>query len=228
MKFSTMSRPEVAKGSFDAVVSNVSELVEAIKKAEQRSNKNTRFRIFLKKGTYQLPKGSTDVTYHVELADGSTNSFTKKDPITRISSGNISFIGENRDEVIITNTIPADETFDGKYGTTSVYEGIGKSDVLQTRGEALYYQDLTVSTGMDDARGRDIAIEDMGTKTIYKNVCLHGYQDTWVGQNDRGLYYFEGGVVRGRTDYMCGKGDAYFNAEDALDFGLATEILEEI
>ncbi len=212
MKFSTMSRPEVAKGSFDAVVSNVSELVEAIKKAEQRSNKNTRFRIFLKKGTYQLPKGSTDVTYHVELADGSTNSFTKKDPITRISSGNISFIGENRDEVIITNTIPADETFDGKYGTTSVYEGIGKSDVLQTRGEALYYQDLTVSTGMDDARGRDIAIEDMGTKTIYKNVCLHGYQDTWVGQNDRGLYYFEGGVVRGRTDYMCGKGDAYFNS----------------
>ena len=145
------------------------------------------------------------------MANGSTTSVTKKDPITRIVSGNISLIGESRDEVIITNTIPADETFEGKYGTASVYEGISKSDVLQTKGENLYYQDLTVSTGMDDARGRDIAVEDMGKHTIYKNVCLHGYQDTWVGQNDKGLYYFEGGVVRGRTDYMCGKGDAYFN-----------------
>ena len=31
-----------------------------------------------------------------------------------------------------------------------------------------------------------------------------------------------------RTVYSKTKGDAYFNAEDALDFGLATEILEEI
>ena len=211
INFTTMARPTVAKGIYDAVVENVDELLAAFKAADERSDKNVRYRIFLKKGTYQLPQGTTDVTYNVELKDGSAASYTKKDPITRINSGNISLIGESRDEVVITNTIPADETFDGRYGTASVYEGIGKSDVLQTRGENLYYQDLTVSTGMDDARGRDIAIEDMGAKTIYKNVCLHGYQDTWVGQNDRGLYYFEDGVVRGRTDYMCGKGDAFFH-----------------
>lgn len=211
INFTTMVRPTVTKGIYDAVVENVDELLAAFKAADERSDKNVRYRIFLKKGTYQLPQGTADVTYNVDLKGGSTASFTKKDPITRINSGNISLIGESRDEVVITNTIPADETFDGRYGTASVYEGIGKSDVLQTRGENLYYQDLTVSTGMDDARGRDIAIEDMGAKTIYKNVCLHGYQDTWVGQNDRGLYYFEDGVVRGRTDYMCGKGDAFFN-----------------
>lgn len=211
ISFTTMERPSVTKGIYDAVVENVDQLLAAFKAADERSDKNVRFRIFLKKGTYQLPQGTGDVTYSLELANGSTTSVTKKDPITRINSGNISLIGESRDEVIITNTIPADETFEGKYGTASVYEGISKSDVLQTRGENLYYQDLTVSTGMDDARGRDIAVEDMGKHTIYKNVCLHGYQDTWVGQNDKGLYYFEGGVVRGRTDYMCGKGDAYFN-----------------
>lgn len=211
ISFTTMERPSVTKGIYDAVVENVDQLLAAFKAADERSDKNVRFRIFLKKGTYQLPQGTGDVTYNLELANGSTTTVTKKDPITRIVSGNISLIGESRDEVIITNTIPADETFEGKYGTASVYEGIGKSDVLQTRGENLYYQDLTVSTGMDDARGRDIAVEDMGKHTIYKNVCLHGYQDTWVGQNDKGLYYFEGGVVRGRTDYMCGKGDAYFN-----------------
>ena len=211
LSFTTMERPSVTKGIYDAVVENVDQLVAAFKAADERSDKNVRYRIFLKKGTYQLPQGTGDVTYNLELANGSTTSVTKKDPITRIVSGNISLIGESRDEVIITNTIPADETFEGKYGTASVYEGISKSDVLQTKGENLYYQDLTVSTGMDDARGRDIAVEDMGKHTIYKNVCLHGYQDTWVGQNDDGLYYFEGGVVRGRTDYMCGKGDAYFN-----------------
>ena len=64
---------------------------------------------------------------------------------------------------------------------------------------------------MDDATGRDLAIQDKATRTIYKNTGLRGYQDTWTSNNDRGLYYFEGGYVRGRTDYMCGKGDAFFN-----------------
>ena len=46
---------------------------------------------------------------------------------------------------------------------------------------------------------------------IYKNVGLSGYQDTWTSNNDNGLYYFEDGYVRGRTDYMCGKGDIFWN-----------------
>jgi hypothetical protein len=64
---------------------------------------------------------------------------------------------------------------------------------------------------MDDATGRDLAMHDKSTRTIYKNTALRGYQDTWTSNNDRGLYYFEGGYIRGRTDYMCGKGDAFFN-----------------
>ena len=64
---------------------------------------------------------------------------------------------------------------------------------------------------MDDATGRDLAIHDRGTQNIYKNVGLRGYQDTWTSNNDNGLYYFEGGYVRGRTDYMCGKGDIFWN-----------------
>ena len=64
---------------------------------------------------------------------------------------------------------------------------------------------------MEDNRGRDIAVEDKGTNTIWKNTKLHGYQDTWVGQNNNGLFYFEDGIIRGRTDYICGKGDAFYN-----------------
>ncbi len=200
--FTTMTRPAVQKGMYDAVVENVDQLMAAINVAESRADKNVRYRIFLKNGTYTIPLGSTMKT---------VNGYEVPECITFLNSGNISFIGESRDGVVITNAIPADATFAGTYGTTSKYDGIGNSDVFQVRGQGYYWQDLTVSTGMEDARGRDIAIQDRGTKNVYKNVCLHGYQDTWTSNNDRGLYYFEGGVIRGRTDYMCGKGDIFWN-----------------
>lgn len=64
---------------------------------------------------------------------------------------------------------------------------------------------------MGDARGRDIAYQDKGNKTIFKDACLWGYQDTYTSNNQNGKFYFEGGVIRGRTDYLCGKGDVYYN-----------------
>ncbi len=214
INFTTMARPTVTKGLYDAVVSNVDELVAAIAEAEARADKNVRYRIFLKNGEYMLPQGTTDVTHTVTLKDKSSASFVRKDVITYLKSGNISLVGESRDGVVITNTIPADDTFEGEYGTASVYEGIGSSDVLQLSGSGYYFQDVTVSTGMEDGRGRDIAIQDKATKTIYKNVKLHGYQDTW--RSIKGLYYFEGGVIRGRTDFLCGGGDAFFNGVDVV------------
>jgi len=211
INFKTMARPTVTKALYDKVVSTTDELVAALQAAQSRADKNVRYRIFLKKGTYTLPQGTADKTYNVELANATQASYTKKDPITYFNAQNVSIIGEDRDATIITNTIPAEDTFEGKYGPASIYEGIGNSDVFQLSGSDSYWQDLTVSTGMEDERGRDIAIEDKGTRTIWKNTKLHGYQDTWVGQNDHGLFYFEDGIIRGRTDYICGKGDAYYN-----------------
>ena len=204
LTFTTMDRPSIQKGNYDAVVENVDQLMAAITAAESRSDKNVRYRIFVKNGEYVIPVKENTL---VAKAEG----YEVPECITFIKSGNISFIGESRDGVIITNGIDKNATFAGTYGTTSKYDGIGNSDVFQISGSDYYFQDLTVETGMDDATGRDLAIQDKATKTIYKNVGLRGYQDTWTSNNDRGLYYFEGGYVRGRTDYMCGKGDAYFN-----------------
>ena len=213
--FTTMERPTVDKKLYDAVVENVEQLVAAISAAQNRDDKNVRYRIFLKKGTYTLPRGASKHYRHTNGKSGSDEVVFHEsdypDPITYFNAQNVSIIGEDRDATIITNDIPADMTFEGAYGAASVYEGIGNSDVFQLSGSDSYWQDLTVSTGMEDARGRDIAVEDKGTRTIWKNTKLHGYQDTWVGQNDNGLYYFEDGVIRGRTDYICGKGDAYYN-----------------
>ena len=204
LTFTTMDRPSIQKGNYDAVVENVDQLMAAINAAESRSDKNVRYRIFVKNGEYVIPVKENTL---VAKAEG----YEVPECITFIKSGNISFIGESRDGVIITNGIDKNATFAGTYGTTSKYDGIGNSDVFQISGSDYYFQDLTVETGMDDATGRDLAIQDKATKTIYKNVGLRGYQDTWTSNNDRGLYYFEGGYVRGRTDYMCGKGDAFFN-----------------
>ena len=204
LTFTTMDRPAIQKGNYDAVVENVDQLMAAINAAESRSDKNVRYRIFVKNGEYVIPVKENTL---VAKAEG----YEVPECITFIKSGNISFIGESRDGVIITNGIDKNATFAGTYGTTSKYDGIGNSDVFQISGSDYYFQDLTVETGMDDATGRDLAIQDKATKTIYKNVGLRGYQDTWTSNNDRGLYYFEGGYVRGRTDYMCGKGDAFFN-----------------
>lgn len=207
--FTTMTRPTVTKGLYDAVVSSADELLAAINAANKRSDTNTRYRIFVKNGTYTLPLSTTET---INSDDGNTYPA----PYTSITASNISFIGESRDGVTITNDLAGAKTYNGKYGETSVYDGIGKSDVLQLQGpvRGTYFQDLTVKSGISDALGRNLAIQDKGSQSIYKNTVLWGYQDTWTSNNDNGLYYFEGGKVRGRTDFLCGKGDAFFNAVD--------------
>ena len=202
--FTTMVRPTVEKKLYDAVVENVDELLAAIAEAQSRSDKNVRYRIFIKNGEYTIP---VDNAKMVAKAEG----YEVPECITFINTNNLSIIGESRDGVIITNGIDKNATFTSTYGTTSKYDGIGNSDVFQLSGSDYYFQDLTIETGMDDGTGRDLAIQDKATRTIYKNTGLRGYQDTWTSNNDNGLYYFEDGYLRGRTDYMCGKGDAFFN-----------------
>ena len=204
--FSTMTRPAIEKGLYDYYVKTTDDLVAAINEANNRSDKNVRYRIFLYNGTYALPLSTTETI-------NSDDNNTYPAPYTKISASNISFDGESREGVIITNFPDGAPTYAGQYGQTSVYDGIGKSDVLQIQGnvEGLYFQDVTVKSGLGDALGRNIAVQDKGKKNIYKNVKLWGYQDTWTSNNDNGLYYFEGGLVRGRTDFLCGKGDIFFN-----------------
>ena len=207
--FTTMTRPAVAKKMYDAVVDNVDDLLAAINAAQSRSDKNVRYRIFVKNGEYTIPLKGT-MKSGADNPDGS-GKFEVEECITFINTQNLSLVGESRDGVIITNGIPADATFAGKYGLTSKYDGIGNSDVFQISGSDYYFQDLTIETGMQDATGRDLAVHDKSTRTIYKNTALRGFQDTWTSNNGNGIFYFEGGYLRGRTDYMCGKGDAYFN-----------------
>ena len=213
ISFTTMQRPSVEKALYDKVVSTATELKAAIDEANSRADKSTRYRIFLKKGEYKLPTGANK--HYVHQDNNKTTTYWEgdlPDPITYITAANISFIGEDRDATIITQDISnGDEMlFNGQWGKAHKYERIGESDVLQLTGANTYFQDVTIKSGINDALGRNLAVHEKSNHTIYKNVRLWGYQDTWTSNADHGVFYFEGGIVRGRTDYLCGKGDAYF------------------
>ena len=114
--------------------------------------------------------------------------------------------------VVITNQTP-DATWDNGFGQACPLEGIGNGDVLiiNKDGHDAYFQNLTMKSSMGDAHGRDIVLNDKSNRTVFKDACLWGYQDTYVSNNQSGKFYFEGGVLHGRTDYLCGKGDVYYN-----------------
>lgn len=194
INFTTKTRPEVAKGMYDFIVPDNGKLEDAFAAAAKRDDDTKRFRIFVKNGTYVLPASTT------ATKEGSDKK-TYPDPTTYLSTPNVSIIGESIDGVVITNT------------ATTVLEGIGKGDVLQLKSGATnyYLQNLTLKSNIGDGKGRDIVLNDQSNKTIAKDICLWAYQDTYVSNNDKGRYYFEGGVLRGRTDYLCGKGDVFYN-----------------
>lgn len=205
INFTTKTRPVVTKGEYAAEVSNVEELLAALDAAAKREDKTQRFRIFLHNGTYKLPASTT------ATKTGNDNK-SYPDPTTYITAPNLSLIGESRDGVVITNTVP-NVLVDNGYGPANVLEGIGNGDVIQLSKTATgtYMQHLTIKSAMGDAHGRDIELNDQSDKTVCKDICLWGYQDTYVSNNENSRFYFEGGVLRGRTDFLCGKGDVYYN-----------------
>lgn len=188
--FMTRTKPTVAKKLYDFVVGRDGTITDAVNAANKR-NALDRFVIFLPDGKYVFDAEGRTVTDSVGK--------TYPDPKTTLTASNVSFIGQSMEGVEITNT------------ATSVFEGIRTSGVLYNKGSNNYFQNLTIKSNMGDNNGRDIEFCDGGNRTIFKDACLWGYQDTYVSDNPRSKYYFEGGVLRGRTDYLCGSGDVYYN-----------------
>jgi len=201
--FTTMQRPTVAKGLYDFIVPDNGTISEALAAANSRADKNVRYRVFIKNGNYVFDT-------HGKTTGGDGKEYD--DPRSYLKAPNTSFIGESMEGVVITNHTPA-ATWDNGFGQACPLEGIGKGDVLIIEGSATnsYFQNLTLKSSMGDAHGRDIVLHDYSTHTILKDACIWAYQDTYVSNKQDGAYYFEGGVIRGRTDFICGSGDVFFN-----------------
>lgn len=199
IKFTTRNRPEVAKAMPDFIVPDDGDFRAAITAANNREDKNSRFRIFVKDGNYMIPM---DPEHTVNVNGG-----TYPDVTLRLTASNVSIIGESMEGTVIVNEVP---DMDG-VGAHPM-EGIGNADLLQIQSgtSGTYFQNITLKHGIGDSRGRNIVVQDKGDKTVMKDVCLWGYQDTYTSNNQNARYYFEGGVLRGRTDFLCGKGDAFY------------------
>ena len=200
LSFQTKNKPAVSKAPYDFIVPDNGNFADAIAAANSRANKTERFRIFVRKGNYVIPASTTATR---EGIDG--NQYP--DATTILRAPNVSIIGEDRDATIVVNTVP-----DVKVNGTNVFDGIGRGDVLQLQRDATntYFQDITLKSGMGDAQGRNIVLNDQSNKTICKNICLWAYQDTYISNNESSRFYFEGGLLRGRTDFLCGKGDVFY------------------
>lgn len=123
--------------------------------------------------------------------------------LTAIEANGVSIIGESMEGTIIRNA------------PDYRYESINKSATLRIAPgvEGTYLQNLTIQNALDyykDENGRAVALWDQGTKTIYRNVKLLSYQDTYFSDREGGLKYFEGCEIHGTVDFICGDGNVYF------------------
>ena len=198
--FTTRNRPEVAKATPDFIVPDDGDFRAAIAAANSREDKTKRYRIFVRNGEYMIPMDENNKV--------NVNGGTFPDVTLRLTASNTSIIGESMEGTVIINEVP---DMDG-IGSHPM-EGIGNADLLQIQSgvSGTYFQNITLKHGISDNRGRNIVLQDKGDKTIMKDACLWGYQDTYTSNNQNARYYFEGGVLRGRTDFLCGKGDAFYN-----------------
>lgn len=189
--------------TYDFVVPRDGSFREALDAANGRKDTAQRYRIFVMQGEYVIPTRGTTTG-----GDGKDYG----DPRCYLSAPNTSIIGESRETTVLVNTVP-EPTWDNGFGQANPLEGIGRGDVLiiEKTAHDTYIQGITMRSGMGDKTGRNIVLHDRSDRTICKDICIWGYQDTYVSNNQNGRFYFEGGVIRGRTDYICGKGDVVYN-----------------
>ena len=168
------------------VVGTQEEFRAAIKEFNETPSALRRF-IFLKNGTYDYG------TYK--------NPESGADPYGRdtIKVDNISLIGESTDGVIIT--------------ITPTMSSVSRTSPIVITGTGTYLQNITFknnfSYGGND--GQAAALHDRGHHTIGKFLRLTSNQDTYYSHTNTGQLYFEDTQFEGTVDFICGRGDVFFN-----------------
>ena len=170
-----------------AVVDNISALRATIKQFNENPSAQRRF-IFLKNGTYDY--GSFVNT------ESEVNKNYGRDTI---KVDNVSIIGESTDGVTITIT-----------PTTA---SVSRTAPIMIQGTGTYLQNLTFynNYGYSGNDGQAAALHDRGHHTIGKWLRLESRQDTYYSHTNYGQLYFEDTQFVGTVDFICGRGDVFFN-----------------
>lgn len=175
----------VTKRGFDFVVGKDGDFKAAMSKAAAANpSESKRFIIFFPDGEYDITKLTGD-------SHGKTT----------FSTSHVSFIGQTIEKSVIANVTDT--------------EGISLTATLYfPKNTDIYMQDLTIhnkSTFKTSSAGRQVSVQQIGDKFIYKNVHLWSGQDTYyTKKNGSSKTYWEGGKITGTVDFICGDGDVFF------------------
>ena len=138
---------------------------------------------------------------------------------TWIKRNNVSLVGQSQDGTLI-------------YSDPYIY-GISWTNTLgvSTAKKDCYFQDFTVENRYSDFQvergdanpgGQSAAVYDRGIHSIWKNVTMKGYQDTYVSASNTsstqgtspGFFhtycYYENCQVWGTVDFICGSGESWW------------------
>lgn len=179
----------VTKKKFDFVVGVDGDFKAATAAAAAaKPTENNRFVIFFPDGEYDITKLTGDS--HGRSA---------------FPTSYVSLIGQTRDKTTISNTTDT--------------EGISVTATLYfPNNNGMYMQDLTVrnkSSFASAEAARQVTIQQIGDKYIFKNVRLLSGQDTYY-TNKGGRTYWEGGEIQGTVDFICGDGDVFFEGTNLV------------
>lgn len=116
------------------------------------------------------------------------------------------FIGQERDKVIIT-----DDKLCG--GDNALHVSVGATVVVKSND--CYFDNLTLenSYGHDKQAGpQALALNTMGDRTVFKNVAMLSYQDTWITPSTSNYrVYAKDCFIEGAVDFIYNSGNIYID-----------------
>ena len=136
---------------------------------------------------------------------------------------NIMFIGENREETVISYHIyNCPNGPDGRCPAEDVARWRGDlirtSATLTIKGDGFKAENLTIENTAGPV-GQAQAITIQADKVVFINCDIKGYQDTIYLIRAGERCYFENCLVIGRTDYIYGAGIAFFQSCEIRSWG---------
>ncbi len=185
INFTTMERTQPAARIYDAVVAaDGSGDYKTVQEAIDAAPAGRAFPwlIFIKNGEY---KGHVDVPANKPY---------------------LHFIGQERDKVIIT-----DDKLCG--GENALHVSVGATVVVNSNN--CYFDNLTLenSWGHDKQAGpQALALNTSGDRTVFKNVAMLSYQDTWITPSTSNYrVYAKDCFIEGAVDFIYNSGNIYID-----------------
>lgn len=185
INFTTMERTQPAARIYDAVVAaDGSGDYKTVQEAIDAAPAGRAFPwlIFIKNGEY---KGHVDVPSNKPY---------------------LHFIGQERDKVIIT-----DDKLCG--GENALHVSVGATVVVNS--DNCYFDNLTLenSWGHDKQAGpQALALNTSGDRTVFKNVAMLSYQDTWITPSTSNYrVYAKDCFIEGAVDFIYNSGNIYID-----------------